>query len=156
MFSAAILGITLYKAWNKLDIGEYAENNSTYSDFIDLSYKDPDQTALTLPQQKRNLIYIYLESMETTYSDRQHGGGFEENYIPELTELAMENEDFSGSDSMLNGGASLNYTTWTMGALFAQTSGLPLSIPIEDNSMDTQESFFPGIVTLGDILEQQG
>lgn len=156
MFSAAILGITLYKAWNKLDIGEYAENNSTYSDFIDLSYKDPDQTALTFPQQKRNLIYIYLESMETTYSDRQHGGGFEENYIPELTELAMENEDFSGSDSMLNGGASLNYTTWTMGALFAQTSGLPLVIPIDGNAMNTQETFLPKVTSLGDILDEEG
>lgn len=156
VFSAAILGITLYKAWNKLDIGGYAENNSTYSDFIDLSYKDPDQTALTFPQQKRNLIYIYLESMETTYADQQHGGGFEENYIPELTELAMENEDFSGSDSMLNGGASLNYTTWTMGALFAQTSGLPLVIPIDGNAMNTQETFLPKVTSLGDILEEEG
>ena len=43
-----------------------------------------------------------------------------------------------------------------MGAMFAQTSGLPLNIAIDGNDMDTQDSFFPGLVTLGDILENEG
>ena len=43
-----------------------------------------------------------------------------------------------------------------MGGLFAQTSGLPLQVSIDVNSMDTQEHFFPGVVTLGDILEDEG
>lgn len=156
---AGAVGITAYfliLAWNRLDIGDYAENKSTYSDFIDSNYVDPGDTELTFPEKKRNLIYIFLESMETTYADTEDGGAFEENCIPNLTKLAQENEDFSGSDTALNGGYPMPGTTWTAGALFAQTSGLPLSIPIENNSMDTQDSFFPGIVTLGDILEQQG
>ena len=94
--------------------------------------------------------------MEITYADEQNGGAYEDNYIPELTELAVENEDFSGESDILNGGVSLNYTTWTAAALFAQTSGLPLTLPIDANSMDTQESFFPDMTALGDILEQQG
>lgn len=40
--------------------------------------------------------------------------------------------------------------------MFAQTSGLPLNISIDGNDMDTQDSFFSGIVTLGDILEKEG
>ena len=158
LFAGAAGIITYYTvmAWNRLDIGNYTENQSTYSDFIDVNYVDPADTELTFPETKRNLIYIFLESMETTYTDIEDGGGFEEGCIPLLTELAQENEDFSGADTALNGGYSMPGTTWTAGALFAQTSGLPLSIPIEDNSMDTQDSFFPGIVTLGDILEQQG
>ena len=158
LFAGAAGIITYYTvmAWNRLDIGNYTENQSTYSDFIDVNYVDPADTELTFPETKRNLIYIFLESMETTYTDIEDGGGFEEGCIPLLTELAQENEDFSGADTALNGGYSMPGTTWTAGALFAQTSGLPLSIPIEDNSMDIQDSFFPGIVTLGDILEQQG
>ena len=158
LFAGAAGIITYYTvmAWNRLDIGNYTDNQSTYSDFIDVNYVDPADTELTFPETKRNLIYIFLESMETTYTDIEDGGGFEEGCIPLLTELAQENEDFSGADTALNGGYSMPGTTWTAGALFAQTSGLPLSIPIEDNSMDTQDSFFPGIVTLGDILEQQG
>ena len=43
-----------------------------------------------------------------------------------------------------------------MGAMFAQISGLPLKISISANEMDTQKSFFPGIVTIGDILGDAG
>lgn len=111
---------------------------------------------MVFPEQKRNLIYIFLESMETTYSDVDDGGAFDENVIPELTEIAQTNEDFSGADPKLNGGYSLAGTTWTMGAMFAQTSGLPLNISISANDMDTQDSFFPGVTTLGDILSDAG
>ncbi|MDE8701258.1 phosphoglycerol transferase, partial [[Ruminococcus] lactaris] len=97
-----------------------------------------------------------LESMETTYSDVDDGGAFDENVIPELTEIAQTNEDFSVADPKLNGGYSLAGTTWTMGAMFAQTSGLPLNISISANDLDTQDSFFPGVTTLGDILSDAG
>lgn len=43
-----------------------------------------------------------------------------------------------------------------MGAMFGQTSGLPLNISIDGNAMDTQEKFFPEIITIGDILESAG
>lgn len=156
--AASIIALAgfIFMAWERLDIGEYAENTGTYSSFIDTNYADPVETQMTFPEQKRNLIYIFLESMETTYADEESGGAFEDNYIPELTELAVENEDFSGEDPKLNGSEALNYTTWTAAALFAQTSGLPLTLPIDGNSMDTQETFLPDMTALGDILEQQG
>lgn len=154
--SVLLLAGTVYTAWERLDIADYAANSGAVSSFIDENYVDPAGTELTFPEQKRNLIYIFLESMETTYADEENGGAFSENYIPELTELAEENEDFSGADAGLNGGSALTSTTWTAAALFGQTTGLPLSIPIDGNSMDTQESFLPGVTSLGDILEQQG
>ena len=154
--SVLLLAGTVYTAWERLDIADYAANSGAVSSFIDENYVDPVETELTFPEQKRNLIYIFLESMETTYADEENGGAFSENYIPELTELAEENEDFSGADAGLNGGTALTSTTWTAAALFGQTTGLPLSIPIDGNSMDTQESFLPGVTSLGDILEQQG
>ena len=153
--SVILLAGTVYTAWERLDIADYAANSGAVSSFIDENYVDPAGTELTFPEQKRNLIYIFLESMETTYADEENGGAFSENYIPELTELAEENEDFSGADAGLNGGTALTSTTWTAAALFGQTTGLPLSIPIDGNSMDTQESFL-GVTSLGDILEQQG
>ena len=154
--SVILLAGTVYTAWERLDIADYAANSGAVSSFIDENYVDPAGTELTFPEKKRNLIYIFLESMETTYADEENGGAFSENYIPELTELAEENEDFSGADAGLNGGTALTSTTWTAAALFGQTTGLPLSIPIDGNSMDTQESFLPGVTSLGDILEQQG
>ena len=147
---------SVYGAWKKLDIGGYMANQGEVSTFIDDNYVDPRNVELTFPEQKRNLIYIFLESMEDTYADKKNGGAFQKNVIPELTKLAQENEDFSGKDTTLNGGYSMPGTTWTMGAMFGQTSGLPLNISIDGNDMDTQENFFPEIVTIGDILESVG
>ena len=155
---AALVGIilVLVYTWVELGVGNYLKNRNTESNFIEEEYVDPTDVAVVFPEQKRNLIYIFLESMETTYSDVDDGGAFDENVIPELTEIAQTNEDFSGIDPKLNGGYSLEGTTWTMGAMFAQTSGLPLNLSISANDMDTQDSFFPGITTLGDILSDAG
>ena len=152
LFDASVVHMT----WQRLDIDEYAKNSDTYSSFVDTYYADPSEVELTFPEEKKNLIYIFLESMEITYTDEKSGGAFENNFIPELTNLAVENEDFSGVSDELNGGTALKYATWTAAALFSQTSGLPLTLPIDGNSMDTQESFLPAVTALGDILEQQG
>lgn len=150
--ASATIGIT----WNILDIGAYLKGQNTYSTFIDDNYVDPSSVNITFPEKKRNLIYIFLESMEMTYADQEDGGAFKKNVIPELTKLAQDNEDFSGKDKKLNGGYSMPGTTWTMGAMFGQTSGLPLNISIDGNGMDTQDSFFPGVTTMGDILQKEG
>lgn len=150
--ASATIGIT----WNILDIGAYLKGQNTYSTFIDDNYVDPSSVNITFPEKKRNLIYIFLESMEMTCADQEDGGAFKKNVIPELTKLAQDNEDFSGKDKKLNGGYSMPGTTWTMGAMFGQTSGLPLNISIDGNGMDTQNSFFPGVTTMGDILQKEG
>lgn len=149
-------GVEFRNAWSKLDGSAYIKNQKTESDFIESNYVYPSDTGIIFPEQKRNLIYIFLESMEITYADKDNGGAFEENTICELTKIAQENEDFSGESDELNGGYSMPYTTWTIGGMFAQTSGLPLEINIQGNNMDTQDNFFPGIITLGDILEEAG
>lgn len=147
---------TVYMTAEKLDVDGYLASQGTYSEFVDNNYVDPAEVSISFPEQKRNLIYIFLESMETTYADIEDGGGFDENVIPELTKTAQDNEDFSGEDQAINGAYSMYGTTWTMGAMFGHTSGLPLNISIGSNDMDTQESFFPGAITLGDILQEQG
>lgn len=148
--------VTVRVTAERLNLEEYLENQETVSDFVDTYYVDPAEASITFPEEKRNLIYIFLESMETTYANESRGGGFPENVIPELTEIAQENEDFSGESEEINGAHTMTGAGWTMGAMFAQTSGLPLNISINGNDMDTQEHFFPGIVTLGDILESKG
>ena len=154
--SIALAGYYVNMTWVRLDIANYSENKSTYSTFIDDNYVNADDVMIRFPGKKRNLIYIFLESMEITYADVENGGAFEISYIPELTKIAQENEDFSGSETVLNGGYSMPQTTWTVAAMFAQSAGLPLSIPLENNEMNTQDSFFYGTNALGDILQREG
>ena len=154
VISVVVAGTSINYMWSRLDIKAYASNRSTYSTFIDDNYIDPKSVDIKFPEQKRNLIYIYLESMENTYADEKQGGAFTKNVIPELTELSIANENFSGGQKILNGGISLNGTGWTVAAMFAQSTGLPLMIPIEGNSMNKQENFMPGLTAIGDILQE--
>lgn len=140
----------------KVDAIDYFLNKNEDSSFIQENYVDPTNVEITFPEEKRNVITIYCESMEITYSDVNNGGGFENDIIPNLTNLSESNENFSGTDDTLNGAISLSGTTWTMGGLFASTSGLPLIIDIDGNDMSTQSSFFSETTVLGDILEKNG
>ena len=156
VISILCMGIAGVTFNNQLDVKEYLSSKGEDSTFIEENYVDPSSVDITFPETKRNLVMIYLESMEMTYADKSVGGGFDENDIPELTQLSLENENFSGTDDTLNGAISLSGTTWTMGGLFASTSGLPLILDIDGNAMETQSSFFPNTTVLGDILEENG
>lgn len=146
--SASLLGYQDIKAY-------FFESTKLY----DQHYVDPRTVAITFPETKRNLIYIFLESMESSYASTDVGGIEKENLIPNLTNEALnEGINFSNREN-LGGMISIPGANQTISAMFAQTSGLPLrtsgSID-ENNYRSTQEDFMPGAYTLGDMLEEQG
>lgn len=139
---------------------DYVYNQVMQSDFIEDNYVDPNNVTLKFPKQKRNLIYILMESAESSNQDRAHGGLFETNYIPEMTQIAEENVSFSQSDK-IEGAAVSPATGWTIAGMVAESSGLPLKLykyddRKTDNSMENYQHFLPGMTNLGDILEAQG
>ncbi len=152
----------LIEANTKVDLADFllelSSGREDSGDFYFDQYVDPKDVEITFPEEKRNLIYIYLESMEMTYADEKSGGAFPDNLIPELTALSQKNEDFSGSSKLLNGAVPVRGTTWTMGAMFGQTSGLPLKLPISSNGVKYQvdSNFFPMLTSLGDLLDAEG
>lgn len=134
---------------------EYRKAQKKDPDVIEQNYIDPRNVNITFPEKKRNLIYIYLESMENTFMSKSDGGAYDANYIPELTKLAEQNLNFSTTDQ-IGGAYEVAGTRWTVASMFAQTSGLPLLIPIGRNDMTSQQLFFPKVYSLGNILEEQG
>lgn len=155
MFSICILIGILWKAADTLDIFKYLKLQMTSSDFIEKNYVDPAKTQISFPENKRNLIWIYMESMESTFISKKSGGTMKENLIPEMTELAEKNINFS-ENNRTGGATSSKGTDWTTGGLFAQTSGLPLLLSIGHGDSVEYDKFAPGAVTLGDILEKEG
>ena len=157
---AICVSMTVYATYDfekRVGVGAYiADEFNGEPDFTNEYYVDPDDVEIDFPTHKRNLVYIYLESCEVTYADKANGGAFERNVIPELTDIAEGNEDFSGKDAKLDGAVSLPGSTWTMGAMFAQSSGTPLKMPLIDDLESGKTSFFPEITTIGDILEDEG
>ncbi len=118
-------------------------------------YVDPGSVEITASEHK-NLIYIFAESMEITPSDTADGGGRSYDCIPELTDLALQNDCFNGNSQQLNGAIPLTNTTWTIAGMVAQTSGLPLAIDHSISNDGKIQSFMPGATAIGDILEKDG
>lgn len=139
-----------------INLNYYLNRQLHPSSFVKDHYVDPAHTKITFPKKKRNVIYVYLESMERSYMDRKHGGDHNVNLIPELTKLAQENNSFSDSKGYVNGAHSLTGTTWTIGGIVAATSGLYLSPQYNNNEYNNSDVFYPTITNFGDLLHNQG
>ena len=118
-------------------------------------YVVPDSSIVTFPEKKRNLVFIYLESMENTYASRELGGSQDRNYIEPLTDLAAQEDCVSFSNTELLGGASVFVPslTFTQGSTVAQTSGISLNTQLFP---ETPEPEFPDAIRLEDILRDNG
>jgi phosphoglycerol transferase len=150
-----IFVVSIVYTVNTTDVVKYISYQLNESTFIADEYVNPLDVNLEFPSQKRNLIYIFMESMESTYSSKDEGGAMNVNLIPEMTELANENINFSNTDK-IGGATSLSGTTWTIAGMVAQTTGIPLKIGMEISNTGSMEEFLPGVCGIGEILEEEG
>lgn len=146
----------LWTADRSFGLASYIRNRFETSALIEEEYVDPGRVNITFPDEKKNLIYILVESGETSSQDVASGGLMKVNYTPEMTAIAEEGISFSQSE-LLVGAAVSPSCSWTMGGMVAESAGLPLKLfSGGNNSMRQHESFMPSVVTLGDILADAG
>ena len=138
---------TLYKIFN----GYFVE-----SETLEDIYVDPQETKITFPEKKRNLIHIYLESLENSYFSKELGGFMDMNLMPELEKLSYGGVVFSNNDGFFGGPLEGTGTQWSCASMVNQTTGLPMKMPAESNSYANEESFLPGAYTLTDLLHDAG
>ena len=163
--SVAMLGVVLifaacFKAISHYGIVEYYKYTHESTMLYEDNYVDGRDVTITFPERKRNLIYIFIESMELTFADSMFGGAEQVSMIPNLTLLAQENVCFSDGDS-LNGAHQVNGATYTMGGMAAQTAGVPINEALVSNetlngTWESENNYLPGVWTIGDILKEQG
>ena len=140
---------------HKLNLSKVVKAYYSNSNYFDENYVDPRDVKMSFPSKKRNLIHIYLESIENTYLSEELGGYMNYNLMPELTELSKEGISFSNNDKF--GGPYQTYgSSWSVAGMVNMSAGIPLKIPIGANSYGKSGSFLPGTITIGDILEAQG
>ncbi len=139
----------------KLSLTEVYKAYVSDSSYIKDNYVDPRTVKMSFPAKKRNLIHIYLESVENSYLSKELGGYMDENLMPELTKLSKEGIHFSESNKF--GGPYQTYgSSWSVASMVNMSTGLPLKIPMGGNSYGKSGSFLPGAVSIGDILKAQG
>lgn len=145
---------TVYAAF-KIGLIGFVVNLFRKTDLYEKYYVDSAKVKLDFPNKKRNLIYIFLESMENTYSSKENGGNYDDDLIPELSQLAFENIHFSQGEK-LGGAKVVAGTGWTTGGIVAQSSGIPLFTRLSFPAFNDKRDFLPGLTALGDILEKEG
>ena len=80
---------------NMIDFNTYVKAQKVNSEFFEEYYVNPSEVNVSFEGKKRNLIYIFVESLESSNASSANGGLFEESYIPNLEQLALDNINFS-------------------------------------------------------------
>lgn len=154
---AALIGFLVCVVYGlrRIELPQYIFNQFRTTDLYEKYYADGRKVNITFPEKKRNLILLYVESMETTYTSKENGGNYASDLVPEVSALARENLNFSHQDA-LGGAHVVAGTGWTTGGLVAQSSGIPLCVPLNCHNFTDGAEFLPGAYALGDVLEKEG
>jgi len=146
--------VFLYLSFVQLKIGDYISNKLQSTKIYEEYYVEAQNVNISF-NNKRNLIYIVLESEEMTNASIENGGGVEKSYIPNLEKLALENTNFSNTDK-LGGALQISGATYTASSLVSQTSGTPVSTSLNGNTYHGFSSSYPGVYSIGEVLEKNG
>lgn len=143
----------LVLSWN-LKFITYIKNHIVKSEIIENNYVEPKDTKIVF-NEKRNVIIIVIESLESTLFNKANGGSFDENYIPELSQLLKEDDvtNFTTINNK-NGMKMLVGSSWTTSSLISNMSAIPFKIPSLKSFSDTD--FLNGSYNLGDLLYDNG
>lgn len=144
--------VFFYYLGDKVALFKYIEGMYKKSSVYEEYYIDPSAVDFVFPENKRNLIYVFVESLEIGDYSTECGGAFLDNYIPELYELAEENITFNDN----KGYDVLDGCSWTIAAMIGQSAGVPLSTQGISGDIINKYSYMPGVYALGEILEKEG
>lgn len=104
-------------------------------------YVHPDSVQIQMQGEPRNLIVIFLESMETNFS----------KHIPEIANLEKLSLNFAP------GGENVSGTTWTIAGITGKLCGIPLNMPMGiDEHHGRLPTYLPYAKCLMDVLADKG
>ncbi len=106
-------------------------------------FKEPN--LVTTTQKQKNLVLLYAEGLEQTYSDTSTFP----NLTPHLNRLADKGTTFTRITQM-------DDTGYTIAGMVASQCGIPLVTGTHGNTLQGMDSFFSGATCLGDLLKHQG
>lgn len=160
-YAGIVFVVGLLILLNSFHAFAYIKSLSQVSRIFEEHYTDPSSVKLEFPAKKRNLVYIYMESMENTAASTASGGQMDPSRIPELEKLALDpaNVAFSNQPSGLGGALPATGTTWTVAGMMAQSSGVMLRdslFGLAANDQGALNRFLPGAYSLGQVLAKEG
>lgn len=143
-----LLVVSIFRAFAILPLGEVIDSRTQTSTYAQDNYVEPVADTLHFPATKRNLIHIYMESVENSYYDKAHGGYDSRNLMPELMALNEEGIHFSNNQAF-GGPHQVSGSEHSIAAMIQMWAGIP-------GGSDPYNFTYPQFTTLGDILHAEG
>ena len=155
IWTSVLLIISLTLMLNRITFFDYIYCSLSKSNFIQKNYIDPKKAEIEF-KEKRNLILIFVESLETTTFTKKHGGYWDYEITPELYKLLNEEDSISFYNKNIGQGMNMiQGSSWTTASIVAHTTGLPLKARV--NLTDyLNDNFMNGAYGLGDLLKDNG
>ncbi len=144
-------GIRINKMFN-VNKNLQEQYNANVSQFYEKYYVDPQKAQIKPPSdgKKWNLIVVYLESMEKTFTDKAL---MPQNLTPHLSEMAVKNQSFS---HFKQGYAQMP----TQPALVSSMIGVPITYLMQIGRYlvvgGSLSEFAPNAFSVGQVLEKEG
>lgn len=149
------VGALAYMGNEEYQVLEYITRVDTPTELFEEYYVDPETAIYSFPEEDRNLIYIFSESLETSILSCEVGGYEEVSLLPNLEAMAVDNLVLSNGNGM-QGSEPIYGTTWTAAGIMSQTSGVPLKSAIGGDAYGTDGVFAPGVYSIGELLASRG
>lgn len=131
---------------------QFIVNHFRHSEIYEEYYVDPKTVSISGDGDTKNVIILYLESMETTTMNYHEENGTIINCMPNLTQIAKENTNFSHTSGI--GGYYNSFgTNFTKAATVATTTGLPIATELVAHEDNSNVNYLE-ITALGDILDK--
>lgn len=148
---AVLLAGSFAYSYARLPMKEAAQLFFTTSSYLEDNYVAPTADNVKLPAHKRNLVHIYMESVENSYYSKDLGGYMDQNLMPELAALSETGISWSNTDKF--GGPDQLYATGhSVAGMIAMQAGVPM---LASGTAGSDFSY-PDFTTIGDILKKAG
>lgn len=141
-----LLAVSIILFLNTVNFFQYVQFLANDTDFIEKNYVYPAE--ISSPKNKRNLVLIYVESLENTYSNTKI---FQEDILLSLNNKTSKAISFNNFRQSFG-------ANWTMGGIVSSQCGIPLKASLFDGNLIGEKiySFLPNAICLGDILKNHG
>lgn len=150
-WSLLLFGVSVIAVLISLSFPQFIFNNISITSLYEDYYVEYDKELINFPDKRKNLITIYVESLENSVFSIKNGGTSKDSYMPLLENLTEGYINFS-SDDKIGGFHQLNGTGWTAAALVGHTAGIPIYIETQNND----DRYLEGAVSIGEVLEDFG
>ena len=155
IFSIVVLILSSLIIFYRIGLYDYIYYNLQSSSIIEDNYVNPKDVKIEF-KEKRNLIFILVESLETTLFTKDQNGEWDYEVIPEMYDLmndkdtiVFHNKDISQQVNVYDG------SSWTSASIVSNLSGIPLKMNFKENK-PRSKYFMKNVYSLGDLLKDNG